>query len=141
MIRPDVLELADTQRLEAMRDLLREVGHEDGVQESDLTLDGLLQYTDFFRMLFPKMQAKHGDRSQVQLDRFLKAYGNRHVLAKIAGKIPPTIEPAVCTLDWESMPCKSSPSSKSRTGRTPTYSSPVFSLHWTTNRNTGKGSR
>lgn len=106
LLRPNLLELADTQRLEAMRDLLREVGHEDGERDANCTLDGLLQYTDLFRTLLPKMQAKHGDRSQVQLDRFLKAYGNRHVLAKVAGKTPPTIEPTVRSLDWEAMPCK-----------------------------------
>ncbi|MGE6229869.1 hypothetical protein ACTHPH_06530 [Paenibacillus pasadenensis] len=106
LIRSDMLELADTQRLEAMRDLLREVGHEDGEQDADSSLDGLLQYTDFFRMLLPKMQAKHGDRVQIHLDRFLKAYGNRHALAKIAGKTPPTIEPTIRSLDWEAMPCK-----------------------------------
>lgn len=57
--------------------------------------------------MLPKIQAKHGDGTQVQLDRFLKkAYGNRHALAKLAGKTPPTIEPVIRSLNWEAIDCK-----------------------------------
>lgn len=106
LIFPNVLELADVQRLEAMRDLLKEAGHEYGETEADYSLDGLLRYTDFFRALLPKMQPKHAERARVQLDRFLKAYGNRHTLTKLAGKIPPTIEPMFRSLNWERTDCK-----------------------------------
>ncbi|MFB9279393.1 hypothetical protein [Cohnella cellulosilytica] len=58
------------------------------------------------RLLPAKMQSKHGDRARVQLDRFQKAYGNRHALVKLAGKVPPTVEPTVRTLDWEALACK-----------------------------------
>lgn len=103
---PVALELADTQRLEAMRDLLKETGHEDAERDADFSLDGLLRYTGFFRALSPKLQAKHGDRAREQLDRFLKAYGNRHALTKLTGKVPPTVEPTVRSLDWGAISCK-----------------------------------
>ncbi|GIP29135.1 hypothetical protein J23TS9_42650 [Paenibacillus sp. J23TS9] len=106
LAHPDALELADTQRLEAMRDLLKEVGHEGGEPDADCSLGGLLRYTDFFRALLPKMQPKDANRARVQLDRFLKAYGNRHALTKLAGKTPPTIEPAIWSLNWEAIDCK-----------------------------------
>ncbi|MEC0371129.1 hypothetical protein [Paenibacillus chibensis] len=106
LISPDALELADAQRLEAMRDLLKEVGHDGGEHNDDCSLDGLLRYTDFFRALLPRMQPKDANRARVQLDRFLKAYGNRHALAKLAGKTPATIEPAIRSLNWEAIDCK-----------------------------------
>jgi|GEM_PF-992448 len=106
LVRPDALELADAQRLGAMHDLLKQVGHEDGERGVDLSLDELLRYTDFFRALLPKMQSKHGDRTRVQLDRFLQAFGNQHVMAKLAEKFPPTIEPTIRSLDWETINCK-----------------------------------
>ncbi|MDU4694545.1 MAG: hypothetical protein E6Y08_01910 [Paenibacillus sp.] len=106
LICPDSLELADAQRLEAMRDLLKEIGHEGGEPDTDSSLDGLLRYTDFFRALLPKMQTKDSDRARVQLDRFMKAYGNRHALSKLAGKTLPTIEPVIRSLNWEAIDCK-----------------------------------
>ena len=106
LICPDALELADAQRLEAMWDLLMEVGHDGGEPDDGFSLDGLLRYTDFFRALLPKMQPKDVDRARVQLDRFLKAYGNRHALAKLADKTPPTIEPVIQSLNWGAIDCK-----------------------------------
>lgn len=106
LLHPDALELADEHRLGAMQDLLKEAQQKVGEREVDSSLNGLVLYTDFFRALLPKIQAKHGDRARVQLDRFLKAYGNRQALTKLAGKIPPTIEPAIRSLDWEAIDCK-----------------------------------
>lgn len=105
LLHPDALEMADEHRFVAMQDLLKEALQKEGEQGVDSSLNGLVLYTDFFRALLPKIQAKHGEGARVQLDRFLKAYGNRHALAKLAGKIPPTIEPTIRSLDWEAIDC------------------------------------
>ncbi|CAK4840655.1 unnamed protein product [Aphanomyces euteiches] len=106
LTRPDMIELADSHRLAAKQDLLKEIGHEESDQDITYTLSDLERYTDFFRTLLPKMQAKHKDKSRIQLDRFLKAYGNREVLAKVAGKIGSTIEPEFRIIEWDTLSCK-----------------------------------
>lgn len=106
LLQPDVFELVDNHRLTAIRDLLKETGHDTTAQETTLVLSDLIHYTEFFRALLPKMQANHEDRAHVQLDRFLKAFGNRGVLAKVAGKTGPTIEPQVPYVEWEALTCK-----------------------------------
>jgi len=106
LVRPDAIELADMQRLEAMQDLLKKVEHEEGERDVDCSLDGIVQYTDFFRALLSKLSAKYGVQARVKLDRFLKAYGNRPLLSKLAEKFPPTVEPMVRLLNWENIECK-----------------------------------
>ncbi|WP_339812797.1 hypothetical protein MKY63_10785 [Paenibacillus sp. FSL R7-0189] len=106
LLLPEIFELADHYRLAAMRDLLKETGHDTTAQETSPDLSDLMLYTEFFRALLPKMQTNHQDRARVQLDRFLKAYGNREVLAKVAGKTGPTIEPQVPYVDWEKLTCQ-----------------------------------
>jgi hypothetical protein len=80
LLRPDELEMTDGHRLSAMQDLLKEIEHEEAEQDMTETIADIELYTDFFRQLLPKMQSRHGNRSRVQLDRFLKSYGNREVL-------------------------------------------------------------
>ncbi len=106
LLQPDVFELIDSHRLAAMRDLLKETGHDTATQDTSPTLSDLILYTEVFRAILPKMQASHSDRAHVLLDRFLKAYGNREVFAKVAGKTGPTIEPQIPYVHWDALTCQ-----------------------------------
>ncbi|WP_342563627.1 hypothetical protein NST84_29910 [Paenibacillus sp. FSL R7-0345] len=103
LLHPSELELADTHRLAAMRDLLAEIGHELQSEASASDLVVLSLYTEFFRGLLPKMQSQHGEQSSVRLDRFLMAYGNREALAKLSEKFGPSVEPIVPYVDWNDL--------------------------------------
>ncbi|KAA9005904.1 hypothetical protein F4V43_07485 [Paenibacillus spiritus] len=103
LLHPPDLELADTQRLTAMRDLLAEVGYEVQPEASAYNLVALSLYTEFFRSLLPKMQLQHGERATLRLDRFLMTYGNREALAKLSEKFGPSVEPIVSYLDWDDL--------------------------------------
>ncbi|WP_379142580.1 hypothetical protein [Paenibacillus sp. sgz500992] len=78
--RPDDFELMDRHRMEAMRDLLQESLHSENEASLGLEFADLEDYTSFFRSIIPKL---HKDDSQIKLDRFLKAYGNRHAYKQV----------------------------------------------------------
>lgn len=58
----------------------------------------LEQYSQFFRLIQPKLP--YGDDSRNKLDRFLKAYGNRHAYRNVAADYR-TQEPAIREFSWE----------------------------------------
>lgn len=103
LLHPSGLELVDTQRLAAMRDLLTEVGYELQPEASASNLAALSIYTEFFRSLLPKMQSQHGEQSSIRLDRFLMAYGNREALTKLSEKFGPSVEPIISCVDWTNL--------------------------------------
>ncbi len=96
LLRPDSFELADQHRLQAMTELLKEIDH----QESDKTLTRSLQdmarYTQFFRSILQKFP---GTNSRVRLDRFLKAYGNRHAYRNVKESYR-SKEPEIRQFSW-----------------------------------------
>lgn len=103
LLHPSDLELADTQRIAAMRDLLAESGYEVQPEASASDLAALSLYTEFFRSLLPKVQSQHGEQATVRLDRFLMAYGNREALTKLSEKFGPSVEPIVLYVDWDDL--------------------------------------
>ena len=96
LLRPDSFELADQHRLQAMTELLKEIDH----QEIDRTLTRSLQdverYTQFFRSILQKLP---GTDSRVRLDRFLKAYGNRHAYRNVKESYR-SKEPEIRQFSW-----------------------------------------
>jgi hypothetical protein len=100
LLQPNNFELVDSHRLAAMHDILKEIGHDTTKDETSPTLSDLTLYTDIFRMLLPKMKAIHGERAHVQLDRFLKVYGNRHAYKNVSAEFK-VKEPIMRSFSWE----------------------------------------
>lgn len=96
--RPDDFELVDRHRMEAMRELLQESLHSGNEASLGLEFADLEDYTSFFRSIIPKLPYK--DDSQIKLDRFLKAYGNRHAYKQVSPDFR-TIEPTIRTFTWD----------------------------------------
>ncbi|MEF3309600.1 hypothetical protein PV433_11925 [Paenibacillus sp. GYB004] len=95
--QPVSFEIADRHRIEAMYDLLGAISQEEKALP-DLTFDNLLNYTNFFRSLLPKLS--YGDDSPVLLDRFLKALGNRHAYKFVPADYKST-EPTIRSFSWD----------------------------------------
>ncbi|MEK4153652.1 hypothetical protein NYE27_01045 [Paenibacillus sp. FSL R10-2779] len=96
LLRPDNLELTDHHRLHAMSELLKEINHQDSDQSLTKSLQDLERYTQFFRAVLPKLPGADG---RVRLDRFLKAYGNRHAYKNITNTYC-TKEPTIRQFTW-----------------------------------------
>lgn len=96
LLRPDSFELTDHHRLQAMSELLKEIHHQDGDQPLTLSLSELERYTQFFRSILPKLS---GADSHLRLDRFLKAYGNRHAYKQVKATYT-TKEPTIRHFSW-----------------------------------------
>ncbi|WP_342476589.1 hypothetical protein NYE24_21235 [Paenibacillus sp. FSL H7-0350] len=75
------MELTDHHRLHAVSELLKEINHQDSDQDLTQSLQDMERYTRFFRAVLPKLPGADG---RVRLDRFLKAYGNRHAYKNIS---------------------------------------------------------
>lgn len=101
--RPDAFELADRHRLQAMTDLLKEVGHPAGERTINLSLQDLEDYALFFRAVLPKLPKEAAPHTR--LDRFLKAYGNRHAYRNVAADYK-TKEPGITTFSWNNAAAK-----------------------------------
>ncbi|SFM25460.1 hypothetical protein SAMN03159341_12268 [Paenibacillus sp. 1_12] len=97
LMRPDTFEIADQHRIQAMLELLKAINH----QESDRTISRSFQdleyYSDFFRAIMPKLS--FGQKNRIQLDRFLKAYGNRHSYKNVSAAYR-TQEPEIKHFSW-----------------------------------------
>lgn len=96
LLRPDSFELADHHRLQAMSELLKEINHQDSDQPSTRSLPDLEGYTQFFRAVLPKLS---GADARIRLDRFLKAYGNRHAYKNVKSNYT-TQEPTIRHFSW-----------------------------------------
>lgn len=96
LLRPDSLELTDHHRLHAVSELLKEINHQDSDQSHARSLQDLERYTQFFRAVLPKLPGADG---RVRLDRFLKAYGNRHAYKNISNTYS-TKEPTIRQFTW-----------------------------------------
>ena len=96
--RPDDFELADRHRMEAMQELLQEASHSENEPSAGLEFADLEDYTSFFRSIIPKLPYK--DDSRIKLDRFLKAYGNRHAYKLVSPDFR-TTEPTIRTFIWD----------------------------------------
>ncbi|WP_042198146.1 hypothetical protein [Paenibacillus camerounensis] len=93
-------ELVDRHRMEAMRELLQETSHSENEASRSLEFTDLEDYTSFFRSIIPKLPYK--EDSRVKLDRFLKAYGNRHAYKQVSPDFR-TIEPTIRTFTWDGL--------------------------------------
>lgn len=96
LLRPDSFELADHHRLQAMSEMLKEIHHQDSDQMITRSLPDLETYTQFFRSVLPKLS---GADPRVRLDRFLKAYGNRHAYKNVNSAYT-TQEPTIRHFSW-----------------------------------------
>jgi hypothetical protein len=96
LLRPDSLELTDHHRLHAVSELLKEINHQDSDQSLALSLQDMERYTQFFRAVLPKLPGADG---RIRLDRFLKAYGNRHAYKNISNTYS-TKEPTIRQFTW-----------------------------------------
>jgi len=101
--QPDALEIADRHRLDAMFELLKAVGHVEKDRAAGLSLADLQDYTAFFRAVCHRLP--YGDDSRVKLDRFLKAYGNRHAYRHVSPDFT-TREPIIRSFSWETASSK-----------------------------------
>jgi hypothetical protein len=101
--QPDAFEIADRHRLDAMFELLKAVGHAEKDRTADLSLADLQDYTAFFRAVCPRLP--YGDDSRIKLDRFLKAYGNRHAYRRVSPDFR-TQEAAIRSFSWETASSK-----------------------------------
>lgn len=106
LLHPETIEFVDTQRLRAMSDLLAEIEYDEKQASEKYDYEHLERYTEFFRQLLPKLQTNLGERTPLQLSRFLKAYGSRNTLTQVSGQSGPTVEPEFPDLDWGSAVCK-----------------------------------
>lgn len=95
--RSDDYEIADHHRIQAMNELLKEINHQEKGHSFIRSIRDLECYTDFFRALLPKLP--FGDLNRVQLDRFLKAYGNRHAYKNVSSNYK-TKEPELWQFSW-----------------------------------------
>ncbi|MGG2197543.1 hypothetical protein [Paenibacillus validus] len=96
--QPDAVELTDRHRLQAMADLLKEVGNPSIERALDPSLQDLEAYTLFFRAILPKLP-KEAD-PHTRLDRFLKMYGNRHAYKNVR-KDYTIQEPEIRIFSWD----------------------------------------
>ncbi|NQX63753.1 hypothetical protein [Paenibacillus qinlingensis] len=96
LLRPDTFELADQHRLQAMTELLKEINHQDSDQTFTRSLQELVRYTTFFRAILQKIP---GVDSRTRLDRFLKAFGNRHAYKNVKETYL-TKEPSIRNFSW-----------------------------------------
>ncbi|MGX4583038.1 hypothetical protein [Paenibacillus chitinolyticus] len=98
LMRPDVIENVDSHRISAMREIMKAAGlpHED--QPHSLSFTVLEQYSQFFRLILPKLP--FGNDSRNKLDRFLKAYGNRYAYRNVAASYN-TQEPSIREFSWD----------------------------------------
>jgi hypothetical protein len=101
--RPDDFEIAERHRMEAIRELLQEIGHTEIEQSTGLEFTDLEDYTAIYRAIFPKLPYK--DDSRIKLDRFLKAYGNRHAYKLVSPDFR-TTEPTIRTFAWDGLTSK-----------------------------------
>ncbi|MEK4045684.1 hypothetical protein NSU18_18705 [Paenibacillus sp. FSL H8-0048] len=98
--RPEDFELVDRHRMEAMRELLQEISHSEQAGSTGLEYTNLEDYKIFFRSILPKLPYK--DYSRIKLDRFLKAYGNRHAYKLVSPDFR-TTEPTIRTFTWDGL--------------------------------------
>ncbi|MNW42880.1 hypothetical protein D3C74_200640 [compost metagenome] len=98
LMRPDMIENADIHRVRAMSELMKTAGVSVGDQSHPLSFTTLEQYSQFFRLILPKMP--YGTESRIKLDRFLKGYGNRHAYRNVAEEYL-TQEPTIREFSWE----------------------------------------
>lgn len=96
LLRPDTFELADQHRLQAMTELLKEINHQESDQNFTRSLQDLERYTLFFRAILQKLP---GADPRTRLDRFLKAYGNRHAYKNVKETYL-TKEPTIRYFSW-----------------------------------------
>ncbi|WDH98691.1 hypothetical protein PUW24_07170 [Paenibacillus urinalis] len=95
LLCPEQVELADSRRIKGMNDLFMEVELSDECTDFEKISTAVDQYTQFYRLLLPKMQPILGDKTPLKLSRFLYVYGYREVLKTSS------LEPTVSSLDWE----------------------------------------
>jgi hypothetical protein len=98
LTRHDAFELADAHRISAMNELLKTIGQPETELAQPLSFASLERYSQFFRLILPKLP--YGHDSRVMLDRFLKAYGNRHAYRNVAADYR-TKEPTIREFSWE----------------------------------------
>ena len=98
LMRPDVFENADAHRISAMRELMIAAGLPEDDHPHPLSFVAVEQYSQFFRLIVPKLP--YATESRNKLDRFLKAYGNRHAYRNIAAEYR-TLEPLIRQFSWE----------------------------------------
>ncbi|MFK4343617.1 MULTISPECIES: hypothetical protein [unclassified Paenibacillus] len=97
LMRPDEYEITDPHRIQAMHELLQTIQHQDKGSNLSRSLLDLENYTSFFRAILPKLS--FGDHNRIQLDRFLKAYGNRHAYKNVDSSYM-TSEPHIWQFSW-----------------------------------------
>lgn len=98
LMRPDAIENADAHRISAMRELMIAAGLPEDDHPHPLSFAAVEQYSQFFRLILPKLP--YGTESRNKLDRFLKAYGNRHAYRNVAAEYR-TLEPLIRQFSWE----------------------------------------
>ncbi|WP_289137775.1 hypothetical protein [uncultured Brevibacillus sp.] len=103
LMHPDAIEIVDSHRISAMRELMKTAGLPEGEHPHPLSFAALEQYSQFFRLILPKLP--YGSDSRNKLDRFLKAYGNRHAYRNVAAAFR-TIEPRIREFSWETASSK-----------------------------------
>ncbi|MBP1157676.1 MULTISPECIES: hypothetical protein [unclassified Paenibacillus] len=97
LLRPDDFEIADQHRIQAMSELLKAINHQDSEQTFSRSLQDLERYSELFRAIIPKLS--YGAKNRLQLDRFLKAYGNRNAYKNVAAGYS-TKEPEITNFSW-----------------------------------------
>lgn len=102
--RADDYEIVDHHRLQSMNELLKEINHQEGGRALTFSIKDQEAYTGFFRSLLPKLPFENNNR--VQLDRFLKAYGNRNSYKNVARSYT-TKEPILWSFSWKEASSKS----------------------------------
>jgi hypothetical protein len=101
--RPDSFEVVDRHRLDAMFELLKAIDHSENDRMTTLSFTDLQDYTSFFRALVPKLP--YGNDSRIKLDRFLKAYGNRHAYKLVSPDFKAK-EATIRSFSWETAASK-----------------------------------
>ncbi|MGG1616694.1 hypothetical protein ACIFQM_24300 [Paenibacillus sp. NRS-1782] len=97
LMRPDEYEITDSHRLQAMYELLQTINHQENDRSLSRSLLDLENYSSFFRAILPKLP--FGEHNRIQLDRFLKAYGNRHAYKNVDSSYT-TSEPHIWQFSW-----------------------------------------
>jgi len=92
LMRSDEIEITDAHRISAMHELIQAVGISTVDPSHPLSFVAVEQYSQFFRLILQKLT--YGTESRIKLDRFLKAYGNRHAYKNVAAEYK-TSEPTI----------------------------------------------
>ncbi|OMD12607.1 hypothetical protein NSS98_30790 [Paenibacillus sp. FSL E2-0274] len=98
LMQPEHFELADHHRIQAMTEILQAIEHKESSRTFSYSLQGLEDYNAFFNAIYPKLP--YDQLNRIKLERFLKAYGNRHAYKHVSTNYV-THEPTIRQFTWD----------------------------------------